>query len=124
MAPSSLSVIRGSLQRKQVSPEAIDQYLTDQPSLERYNRSFWLLWSMAAKVHLDLSLAPVEQVASLLITLHHVSPSQARNAYAGLLSIPELRQLRFCTMLQPYKCVWGLSSPKYTAFWFQAYLGP
>ena len=117
MAPSLLSVIRGSLQRKQVSPEAIDQYLTDQPSLERYNRSFRLLWSMAAKSRLDLSLAPLEQVASLLITLHHVSPSQARNAYAGLLLIPELGQLRFCTLLQPYKRVWGASTPKYAAFW-------
>ena len=49
MAPAMHNFVRASLQAKQVSPEGIDQYLSDQKSLQRYDSAFKIIWSMAKK---------------------------------------------------------------------------
>ena len=59
----------------------------------------------------------MEQVASQLIKLSHVSLAQARNAYSALMMVPGFDQLRFCSLLTPYKKLWSESTPKYAAFW-------
>lgn len=51
-----------------------------------------------------------------MLKLHEYSPSQARNAYAGMLLIPGYSALRFLDMLKACKKQWNTSTPKYSSF--------
>jgi hypothetical protein len=49
MAPALPDIIRAMLQRKQVSPENINFYLTKLKNLQRYDQAFKKLWALWAK---------------------------------------------------------------------------
>ena len=56
-------------------------------------------------------------VANQLLFLNQVSPSQARNAYSGLILVPGFEQLRFSVFLSQVRKEWNQTNAKYGAFW-------
>ena len=59
----------------------------------------------------------ISDVAGLLLELHHVSPSQARNAYSACLLFPQLQGLKFSILLKTVKRSWYKSEPRYPTFY-------
>ena len=59
----------------------------------------------------------ISDVAGLLLELHHVSPSQARNAYSACLLFPQLQGLKFSILLKTVKRSWYKSEPRYATFY-------
>ena len=116
VAPSLRDVIRISLEKQQISAESIAHYLGSLTSLPRYESSFKAFWHFCIKLCDPLS-ASTFQVASWLLQFNAMSPSAARNAYSALLLIPDMSNLRFCTLLNKCKRQWNQSSPRYPAFW-------
>ena len=56
-------------------------------------------------------------MADAIVQIFQVSPAQARNAYSGALLIPQLSQLRFVSLLSPYKKLWNINVEKYGVFY-------
>ena len=117
MAPDISSVIRGLLQKQQISPEASDVYLRNIVSLQRYNYAFKKFWSFCHVRNVDLSTATLPEIASELQLMSTIYSSESKNAYAALLKIPGLDQLKFSPLLQNCKTQWQTSIPKYATFW-------
>ena len=117
VAPSLHSVIRKTLEGKQISPEDIDLYLKEQKSIARYDSAFKLLWAICIEKDLPLEDLSIYQLASQIVYLNKFSPSQARNAYSAMLLIPGWDQLRFCPLLHQCKRNWNYSQAKYSTFW-------
>ena len=116
MAPDLHSFIRAVLESQQVQTQDINSFLSQHPSLKRYNSAFKLLWGLAVERQINLLTTPLPQLAALILNLHQVSPSQARNAYSELILIPGLDQLRFSPLLTKCKKLWSDSSAKYGIF--------
>jgi hypothetical protein len=117
MAPSLHSVIRKTLEAKQISAEDIDSYLKDLKSIQRYDSAFKTLWAICFEKRLPLDTITIYQLASQILYLNQFSPSQARNAYSAMLLIPGWDQLRFCPLLHTCKRTWNTSQAKYSTFW-------
>ena len=117
LAPPLHHFVREALEAKQVSPSAIESFLATRPSLVTYDLPFRVLWTMCQREEVSLLSSPIVRVASVLIKLHNVSPSQARQAYSALLMVPGLDQLRFCPLLQPFRKLWFTSNVRYGGFW-------
>ena len=84
--------------------------------LKRYKSAFWYFYTLAQERGLTLD-SSIEQVAAGVLKIASVSLSQARNAYAALLLIPGLDQLRFAPLLRDKKHEWSASAPRYSNFW-------
>ena len=133
VAPPLNFVIRKILEGKQMSDQAIKNYLMSLGQLTRYQNAFNLFWGQCSP--LDAQAFPPERswneinafqplqhvsltfLSEQLILLHQKSASQARCAYSALLLIPGLEHLRFQVLLRPYKRIWNSSTPKYPVFW-------
>ena len=122
VAPSLCAVIRGFMEGKQISAEAIQSFLDQNKSMGRYDPSFRKLWVLMKAQGVAPQCATLSQVASAIITLHHFSPSQAKNAYRGMLLVPGFSALRFEPLLGPFKKLWNSSTQKYGTFWEPAEL--
>ena len=83
--------------------------------LKRYKRAFWYFYTLAQERGLTLDSSI--EVAAVVLEIASVSLSQARNAYAALLLIPGLDQLRFAPLLRDKKQEWSASAPRYSDFW-------
>ena len=105
---------RQLLEGQQVSVAVVQDHLG---KLTQYDGAFRLLWAILVEHKLDPLQCSLQQVAGGLISLHKVSPSQARNAYAAMLLVPGFSQLRFAPLLQPYRRMWNSSDEKYGTFW-------
>ena len=95
VAPDLSTFIRRVLESQKVQTEAINLFLGQHKSLDRYNNAFKLLWGLATENKVDILTCPISQLAAQIIALHALSPAQARNAYSGLILIPGFDQLRF-----------------------------
>ena len=96
VAPSLCSVIRKTLEGKQIKTEDIDTYLKQNKSLGRYDSAFRTLWAICVERNITLDNVSIYHLASQILFLNKYSPSQARNAYNAMLLIPGWDQLRFC----------------------------
>ena len=94
MAPDLHNIVREGLQAKQVSTEAANSYMKDLKSLPRYNRAFKLFWAFCTLKNVSATTATLTEVASLLLQFENVLPTQGRCAYAALLLVPGLEQIR------------------------------
>ena len=56
-------------------------------------------------------------MADAIIQIFQVSVAQARNAYSASLLLPSLSQLRFVSLLSPYKRIWNRNVEKYGDFY-------
>ena len=117
VAPSLCDVIRLKLEQSGVQAESVQSFLDRQPSLQRYDRGFRLVWAFLRSDGIDPVGASVAQVAGAIVKLFDFSIAQARNAYSGIVQIPGLQDLRFCTLLNPLKRRWNVNVEKYAAFW-------
>ena len=80
------------------------------------------LWVLIKSQGVAPQHATLGQVAFAIITLHHLYPSQAKNAYSGMLLVPGFSALRFEPLLAPFKKLWNSSTQKYGTFWEPAEL--
>jgi hypothetical protein len=117
VAPPLHLVIRECLQRRQVSPQGIDAYLSKYKSFSRYDNAFNAFWYHCGLHHVTLLSASLEVIASELLLLHQISPPTARHAYSALLLIPGMDQLRFSPLLSRVKREWNHSEARYASFW-------
>ena len=83
----------------------------------RYCGAFRLLWALVELRGFDVVKTSISDVARLLLGLHHVSPSQARNAYSACLLFPQLQGLKFSILLKTVKRSWYKSEPRYATFY-------
>jgi hypothetical protein len=113
VAPSLLGVIRGLLQEKGFTTEAINSVVSLVPSPIRYDNAFRLFWDHCVRHALIPSHCSVEQVAAQLLLFTKEAPHQAKHAYAALLHVPGFSDLRFSPLLRSTKRSWNQSSPKY-----------
>ena len=114
VAPSLCSAIREGLQRKQVSPENIENNLKQIKSLSTYEKALWHFCVDRGGDPLSMSL---EEVGSWILRFAQVQPNQARNAYSAFLNIPGWEHLKFCSSVKQAKRLWSTSSAKYADFW-------
>ena len=88
MAPDLSDIIREGLQRKQVSPENIENNLRHIKSLPTYNRAFQALWHFC----LNRGGGPLVTVggrsSQLDLRFAQMLLHTARNAYSALLQVP------------------------------------
>ena len=119
VAPPLHFVIRKILEGRQMSAEAIDLYLKSLGDIRRYQNAFNMFWHQCSllKDSLTIKCLTLDFVAERLLYLNAVSCSQARSAYAALLMIPGLEQLKFSPLLRKLKQSWNTSQPKYPIFW-------
>ena len=117
VAPNLHNVIRGMLEKQQMSAEGISLYLEKLPSLVRYQNAFNHFWSLCVQNKVDFQTSSLWTIAGELLKLHKQLPHQARNAYSALLLIPGFDQLRFSPILRPCKREWNISTPKYSTFY-------
>ena len=117
VAPPLHSVIRKTLEAKQIKAEDIDNFLKENKSISRYDTAFRLLWAVCFERNITMDTMSIYQMASQILYLHKFSPSQARNAYSAMLLIPGWDQLKFCPLLNQCKRAWNYSQPKYSTFW-------
>ena len=82
----------------------------------RYEPSFRKFWVLIKSQGLVPQYATLSQVASAIITIHHLSPSQAKNAYSGMLLVPGFSALRFEPLLTPFKKLWSSSTKSMALF--------
>ena len=104
------------MEDKQISAEAIQSFLEQNKSMGRNDPSFRKLWVLIKSQGVVAQYATLSQVASAIITLHQISPSQAKNAYSGMLLVPGFSALRFEPLLTPFKKLWNSSTQKYGNF--------
>ena len=64
----------------------------------------------------DLVMASLMSVSSLIGEMAPGVHNQARNAYSVCLSFPHLQQLYFETVLRRPKASWGRSTPRYAGY--------
>ena len=117
VAPSLCDVIRGLMERKQMSPESVKEYLSQLPSLQRYGNAFRCLWAFAVQRKFHVPELTVDQVAGLLLQMNAINPHQARHAYSAVLLIPGFSPLRFSPLLARAKKAWNAHQAKYSSFW-------
>ena len=116
VAPDLHSVIRKSLESKQISSEAVDRFLKQLKSIQRYDRAFKLFWAFCVQRHLDVVSASLSQVAGHLLEFNKLMPSQARHAYSSLLLIPGLEQLTFSPLLRQSRRIGIIPRPGMVPF--------
>jgi len=117
MAPVTCVLFRQKLAETEISPENIQDFVDRNGSIPRYNGAFKLVWGFLKASGIDPVSATLNQIASAIISLHKHSTAQARNGYAAMLLIPGYSQLRFLSVLQPYKKLWNSNTEKYASFW-------
>ena len=117
MAPPLHSAPRKVLQEQQMSPEAINSYLSSLKNLDRYNRPFQITWALLEEKGIDPPIATIPQVVSALLQLKEISISQARNAYSALIHFPQFQRLKFSPLLSQLKKEWNTNVQKYASFW-------
>jgi hypothetical protein len=117
VAPPLHNIIRSLLQRRQVSDEGIQAYLSKCKALPRYDNAFNALWHRCSQHNVVLLDASLDVIASELLLLHQVSPPQARHAYSALLWLPGFDQLRFSPLLASVRREWNHNQAKYSNFW-------
>ena len=103
MAPTIHSALRTVLQEQQMSPEALDSYMSSLKSLDKYNKPFQMIWALSEDKNIHPIQATITQIVSAIIELENFSTAQARNAYSGLICFPQFQQLKFVTQLAPFK---------------------
>jgi hypothetical protein len=111
------SLLRQILERRQVQSSTVSDFFARNPSISRYESAFRLLWEVLKLQGVDPPSASLEQVADSIIQIFKISPSQARNAYSAMLLIPGWGNLRFVSLLGPYKRLWNLNVEKYGTFY-------
>ena len=116
VAPDLCSLIRGSLQAKQVSAEASDTYLKSLKSPPRYNRAFKLFLGFCTLKNVNTSSATLTEIASMVLEFDKIMPMHGRHAFAALLLIPGLAQLSFEPLLRQLKRTWNVSQTRYVSF--------
>ena len=87
MAPDLCSIIRETLQGKQVSPENIQNYINTLKNLDRYGVAFTKLWAFTVKEGKDPKNMSLEDIALQVLKLKSISPEETRMAYSALLLI-------------------------------------
>ena len=117
VGPDLHSLLRQILQSRKVQSSTVNDFFARNPSIKRYNTAFKVLWTVLQEQNIAPESASLEQVADAIIQIFQVSPSQARNAYSGVLLIPGFSQLRFVSLLSPYKRLWNLNVEKYGTFY-------
>jgi hypothetical protein len=117
MAPTLHFALRQILQKQEISPQAIDNYMSSLKSLDRYNKPFQYIWCILQNQNVDPPEATIPQIVSALIQLNSFSPSQARNAYSALVCFPPFQGLKFNAQLLPFKRKWNQNVQKYGSFW-------
>ena len=74
-------------------------------------------WALSTIHGLNPEVASVQEIASQILLLNDISPSEARNAYSACLLLPGFSSLKFSPLLQKCKKLWSKTVPKYTDFW-------
>jgi hypothetical protein len=118
VAPPLHSLLRECLEGKKVQDATINDFLSRNPSLARYDTAFNLLWLVLSHQGTPPQEATADQIADAIVQIFQYSPAQARNAYSAVLLIPGVGGgVRFHTLLQPYKRLWSTNVKKYGDFW-------
>ena len=117
VAPDLHVVLRRLLEEQNIKSEVVSDYLAGNPSIKRYNSAFKALFGFLLGAGVDPCKAGISEVVSGLISLHKVSPAQARNAYSAMLLLPGFSQLQFHPLLRSYKRSWQQSVERYACFW-------
>ena len=116
VGPDLCSLLRQVWTGRQVQDATVQDFLQRNPAVSRYNSAFRLLWQVLVFQKIDPPGASLEQVADAIIQIFQVSQAQARNAYSAALLLPSLSQLRFVSLLNPYKRFWNTNIVKYVVF--------
>mmetsp|Transcript_17847 Transcript_17847/g.28286 ORF Transcript_17847/g.28286 Transcript_17847/m.28286 type:complete len:526 (-) Transcript_17847:59-1636(-) len=110
--------LRQVLASKDYSEETINSLLAKYDrSIKRYQSAFSLFVRLALEMEFQFPDLSVASVVSVISTLHLVSPSQARNAYASLLMFPPLLSLKLDPVIRQLRREWNSSVPQYACFW-------
>ena len=117
VGPSLHTLLQQVWSERKVQDATVQDFLQRNPSVHRYESAFRLLWGVLKFQGINPPHASLEEVADSVIQIFQVSPAQARNAYSGALLIPSLSQLRFVSLLNPYKRLWNLNVQKYGHFY-------
>ena len=105
------------MERDQIQIHTLQAHLDRVKNLPRYDSAFKLLWGLCQAQNLDPSILSCDDVATQLLLLHEMSPSQARNAYSAMLHLPGFSSLQFNVLLKKVKKEWSSNQAKYTNFW-------
>ena len=89
VAPSLHSFARKILEAKEMHPEQIDLFLKSCGDISRYDRAFRRFYMFCQLQGVCLDESSVFEVAGLLISYHACNKNEARNAYSGLVLLPE-----------------------------------
>ena len=116
MAPSLHSVIRRRLLARNFTQLQIEHHLKGLGTLNRYQNAFALLFAMMLCDGLTIN-SPLDAFLGLLLELHAVSRSQARNAYSALLLVLGFHDVKYHPLLKHAKKEWNKHFPRYAAFW-------
>ena len=95
----------------------IDNFIIRHPAIKRYNSSFKLFWGLCKLRGIHPGKATNVALAAQVLALNEISKSHAKNAYAGLVLLPGLDQLRFSPLLRKTKQEWNASNKRYGTFW-------
>ena len=118
VAPDLPGCLGQALAQQSLQAKAIADYFVPlESSIKRYCGAFRLLWALAELRGFDVVKISISDVAGLLLELHHVSPSQARNAYSACLLFPQWQGLKFSILLKTVKRSWYKSEPRYATFY-------
>ena len=112
VAPPLHCIIRGVLQRRKVSAEAITTYLKQHKNLAGYDSAINKFWHHCSLQGYDPLLATQDNIASELLQFQKKNFNEARVAYSALLLIPGMEKLRFSPFLSQSKRLWNQSEAK------------
>ena len=117
MAPTLHTFVRQSLESSKMQTSDIENFLVRHPALKRYDSSFRMFWGLCKVRGIHPQNATIVALAAQVIALNEISSSHAKNAYAGMVLLPGLDQLRFCPLLKKLKQEWNSSTTRYGTFW-------
>ena len=80
VAPDLSFVVRGLMERKQISPENIDLYLKRHPPTNAQNHAFKVFWAFCVMQGREPLHLAMEEVAIMLEKLHEHNPGMSKGA--------------------------------------------
>ena len=117
VAPGLHHCLRFILEQQQVQNKEILLAVKSLGDVSRYDRGFKKLYVLLQ----DMGVTPLQarsvDIATALMSLQELSPSEARNAYAGVCLLPGFEAVRFSPLIKKLKTSWGRGVQKYATFW-------
>ena len=117
MAPDLPTIVRKILESRKVSFKSITLYLAKVLRHPSYNSGFKTFWAFCTTQNINVTDAPLEEIAMQLNAMFLIDPIKTKYAYAAITTIPGYDSLRFSSHLKICRQRWNKSQPKYATFW-------